>query len=159
MCFKPYALSKLKKYIDYFAEPVSTQVSLAVCVLTLTAGVAALSVGFATPRKIESFGEGDLFFVDAQAARFNRGLRLSSAAGIGLCCLGSAVALVGVAVWILQRTTLKERLFQRVGGGERRGDLGETWLAEGGVVTKAPVGEEGKIPVTLSRVENVQPSS
>lgn len=129
------------------------------CLLTLTAGVAALSVGVSTPRKIESFGEGDLFFVDAQAARFNRGLRLSSAAGIGLCCLGSAAALAGAAVWIVRGTTLKERLIQRVGGRERRGDLGETWLAEGGVVTKAPVGEEGKIPVTLSKVESVQPSS
>ncbi|XP_075867508.1 neurensin 1-like [Nelusetta ayraudi] len=135
------------------------KVSLAVCVLTLTAGVAALSVGFSTPRKIESFGEGDLFFVDAQAASFNRGLRVSSAAGIVLSCLGSALALVGVVVWILQRTTLKGRLFHRVGGGERRGDLGETWLAQGGVVTKAPVAEEGNIPVTLSKVENVQPSS
>lgn len=153
-----YIVDIFKKY-HHFATPVSTQVSLAVCVLTLTAGVAALSVGFSTPRKIESFGEGDLFFVDAQAARFNRGLRVSAAAGIGLCCLGAAVALVGVAVRILQRTTLKERLFQRVGGAEGRGRSGETWLAEGGVVTKAPVVEEGKIPVTLSRVESVQPSS
>lgn len=124
------------------------------CVLTLTAGVAALSAGLSTPQKIESFGEGDLFFVDAQAARFNRGLRVTSAAGIGLCCLGAGMALVGVAVWILQTTTLKERLLQRVGGGERRGDLGETCLAEGGVATRAP---EEKIPVTLSRVESVQP--
>lgn len=130
------------------------------CVLTLTAGVAALSVGLSTPRRIESFGEGDLFFVDPRAARFNRGLRLSSATGIGLCFLGSAAALVGGAVWVLQRTTLKERLFQRVGGGERRGDPGQgAWLAEGGVVTKAPVGEEGKVPATLSRVESVQPGS
>lgn len=129
------------------------------CVLALTAGFTALSVGFSTPRKIESFGEGDLFFVDAQAVSFNRGLRASSAAGIGLSCLGVAGALVGVVAWILQRTTLKERLFQRVGGGERRGGFGEAWLAREDVVTKAPAAEDGRIPATLSKVETVQPSS
>lgn len=123
------------------------------CVLTLTAGVAALCVSFSSPRKIESFGEGDLFFVDAQAARFNRGLRVTLAAGVGLCCLGSAVALLAGAVWILQTTTVKERLFQQVGGREGRGHTREAWLAEGGVVTEAPVGE------TLSRVESVQPTN
>lgn len=113
------------------------------CLLTLTAGVAALSVGLSTPPKIESFGEEDLFFVDAQAARFNRGLRVTSAAGIGLCCLGSAVALVGGVVRILQTRTVA----QRVPGGQGRGNAGETWLDEGGAITKAPVGEEDKIRV------------
>lgn len=127
--------------------------------LMLTAGTASLSVGYSTPRKIESFGEGDLFFVDAQAISFNRGLHISSAAGVGLSCLGLALAAIGIVVWILPRTKFKERLFRRVGEEERRRELEATWQVPREVVTKAPVAEERKIPVTLSKVENVQPSS
>lgn len=127
--------------------------------LMLTAGIASLSVGYSTPRRIESFGEGDLFFVDARAIGFNRGLHISAAAGVGLSCLGLALAAIGVVVWILTRTKFKERLFSRVGEGERRRELEATWRVPGEVVTKAPVAEEGKITMTLSKVENVQPSS
>ncbi len=139
----------------------SLQVSLALGLLILTAGIASLSVGYSTPHKIESFGEGDLFFVDTQAISFNRGLHLSTAAGIGLSCLGSALVAMGVVVWILPRANLKERLFHRPGEGERRGESGSKWRGfrvPGDVVTKPP-GIEGKVPVTLSKVENVQPTS
>ncbi|XP_047461990.1 neurensin 1-like [Mugil cephalus] len=138
------------------------KVSLALGLLILTAGIATLSVGYATPHKIESFGEGDLFFVDTQAISFNRGLHLSSAAGIGLSCLGSALAVMGVVVWILPRSNLKERLFHRPGEGKWRGESGSKWRGfrdMGDVVTKPPGAEEGKVPFTLSRVENVQPTS
>lgn len=133
--------------------------SLALGLLILTAGIASLSVGYSTPHKIESFGEGDLFFMDTQAVSFNRGLHLSTAAGIGLSCLGSALAAMGAVVWIIPRANLKERLSYRPGGGERRGESEAKWRAPGDVVTKPPGTEEGKIPVTLSKVENVQPTS
>lgn len=120
----------------------------------------SLSVGYATPHKIESFGEGDLLFVDTQAMSFNRGLQFSTSAGIGLSCLGSALTLMGVVVWILPRSKFKERLFHRVGQGERRDGSGSNWRASGDVVTKPPGIEEGKkLPVTLSKVQNVQPTS
>ncbi|XP_070778504.1 neurensin 1-like [Enoplosus armatus] len=142
------------------------KVSLALGLLILTAGIASLSVSYSTPHKIESFGEGDLFFVDSQAVSFNRGLHLSTEAGIGLSCLGSALAAMGVVVWILPRANLKERLFHRPGEGEgegeRRGESGSKWRGfrvPGDVVTKPPGIVEGKIPVTLSKVENVQPAS
>ncbi|XP_042362764.1 neurensin 1-like [Plectropomus leopardus] len=131
------------------------KVSLALGLLILTAGIASLSVGYSTPHKIESFGEGDLFFVDTQAVSFNRGLHLSTSAGIGLFCLGSALAVMGVVVWILPRANLKEKLFHKSGEGGRRGRL---FRDPGDVVTKPPGTEEGKIPVTLSKVENVQPT-
>uniref|UniRef100_A0A673A9P9 Neurensin 1-like n=1 Tax=Sphaeramia orbicularis TaxID=375764 RepID=A0A673A9P9_9TELE len=137
------------------------KVSLALGLLILTAGVASLSVGYSTPHRIESFGEGDLFFVDTQAINFNRGLHLSTAAGIGLSCLGSALAAMGIVVWILPRSRLKERLFHKPGEGERRGEASK-WRGfseVGDVVTKPPGLEEEKIPVTLSKVENVQPTS
>ncbi|XP_062265196.1 neurensin 1-like isoform X2 [Platichthys flesus] len=138
------------------------KVSLALGLLILTAGIASLSVGSFTPHKIESFGEGDLLFVDTQAISFNRGLHLSAAAGIGLSCLGAALLAMGVVVWILARTNLKERLFHRPGEGDRRGELRSKWRGfrdPGDVVTKPPGIEEGKLPVTLSKVENVQPTS
>ncbi|XP_018556968.1 neurensin 1-like [Lates calcarifer] len=137
------------------------KVSLALGLLILTAGIASLSVSYSTPHKIEAFGEGDLFFVDAQAASFNRGLHFSAAAGIGLSCLGSALAAMGVVVWILPRANLKERLFHRPVEGEQRGESRSKWkgfMDQGDVVTNPPGIEEGKIPVTLSKVENVQPT-
>ncbi|XP_032391879.1 neurensin 1-like [Etheostoma spectabile] len=137
------------------------KVSLALGLLILGAGIASLSVGYSTPHKIESFGEGDLFFLDSQAVRFNWGLHLSNAAGIGLCCFGSAMATMGVVFWILPRGNLKERLFHRPGQGERREESGSKWKGfrdPGDVVTKPPA-IEGKTPVTLSKVEIVQSTS
>ncbi|XP_029022122.1 neurensin 1-like [Betta splendens] len=137
------------------------KVSLSFGLLILTAGVASLSVGYATPHKIESFGEGELFFVDAQAVSFNRGLHISAAAGIGLSCLGSALAAMGVVVWVLPRSGFKEKLFHRMGAGGRGGEAGSRWGGggdPGDVITRPPSVDKGKTPVALLKVENTQPS-
>ncbi|XP_029298422.1 neurensin 1-like [Cottoperca gobio] len=136
------------------------KVSTALGLLILTAGVASLSVGYATPHKIESFGEGDLFFVDSQAVNFNRGLHFSTAAGIGLSCLGSALAAMGVVAWILPKANWKERLFHRPGeGGWELGSKRKEFREPGDVVIKPPGREKRKIPVSLSKVETVQSTS
>ncbi|XP_029919729.1 neurensin 1-like [Myripristis murdjan] len=138
------------------------KVSLALGLLILTAGIASLSVGYSTPRKIESFGDGDLLFVDTQAISFNRGLHLSTAAGIGLSCMGSVLTMIGVVLWILLRADFKEGLFHREDDGERRGEWGSKgrdFRDAGEAITKPPGIEERKIPVTLSKVEGVQPTS
>lgn len=137
------------------------KVSLALGLLLLMAGTASLSVGYSTPHKIESFGEGDLFFVDTQAIHFNRGLHQSRAAGIGLTCLGLALAAMGVVVWVLPRADRKHRLFNREGNGECRGEWASKWkgFSDAGDVVSKPPGLEKKIPLTLSKVENVQPAS
>uniref|UniRef100_A0A1A8RFL1 Neurensin 2 n=1 Tax=Nothobranchius rachovii TaxID=451742 RepID=A0A1A8RFL1_9TELE len=138
------------------------KVSLALGLLVLTAGIVSLSVGFSTPHRIESFGEGDLFFVDAQAISFNRGLHLSTAAGIGLSCLGSALVMMGVVVWILPRANLKGRLFNESREKEQRGEPGskQRGFSDGrGVITEPPAAEEGKVPFSLLGVKNVQPPS
>lgn len=138
------------------------KVSLALGFLILTAGIASLSVGYSTPHKIESFGEGDLFFVDAQAINFNRGLHQSRAAGIGLSCLGVALAAMGMVVWVHPRADWKHRLFSREGNGEGRGEWLPKWRGFSDardVVTKPPASDENKIPVTLAKVESVQPAS
>lgn len=118
---------------------------LALGLLILTSGVATLSVGYSTPRRIESFGEGDMFFVDANAASFNRGLHLSAAAGIGLSCLGAALtAATGIVVLIL------------AGKGSKR------WKQTGfrDAVAKPAGKEQSKLPATLfAEVEPVQSAS
>ncbi|KAM4724817.1 neurensin 1-like isoform 2-T2 [Anableps anableps] len=138
------------------------KVSLALGLLMLTAGIVSLSIAYSTPHKIESFGEGDLFFVDPQAISYNRGLHLSTASGIGLSCLGSALAVMGVVIWVLPKANLKERLFHHSREGNQRGELGSKWrgFRDGAnVITKPPDTEEGKIPFTLAKVKNVQPPS
>ncbi|XP_074543107.1 neurensin 1-like [Halichoeres trimaculatus] len=137
------------------------KVSLALGLLVLTAGIASLSVGYSTPHKIESFGEGDLFFVDTQAVSFNRGLNLSTAVGIWLTCFGSALAAMGVVIWILPRANLTERMFSRRRHGEQTEESVLNWRGvrvSGDVVTKPP-GTEGKIPGTMSAEEDVLPAS
>lgn len=132
------------------------KVSLALGLLILTAGVASLSAGYSTSPRIESFGEGDLFFVDSQAISFNRGLHVTTAAGIGLSCLGSILAALGVFVWIIPRAGLKERPVRRplVSRASKWRGCG----CPGDVVTRPPSIEEGGVPpLVLSKVESVQP--
>lgn len=136
---------------------VTLQVSLVLGVLILAAGVATLSVSYSTAFKIESFGEGDLFFVDTQAVSFNRGVHSSAAAGIGLSCLGSGLLAIGVVFWILQLPKVKERFFHRAGEAEKIGGSGSR--VAGSVVTKPPGVDKGKTSITPSKVETVQPSS
>lgn len=129
----------------------SLQVSFSLGLLILTAGIASLSVGYSTPHKIESFGEGDLFFVDTQAVSFNKGLHISAAAGTGLSCLGSALVGMGIVVWILPRASVVQT-----------GESESKWRGfrdPGEVITKPPGIDKGEISVTLSKVENVQISS
>lgn len=135
------------------------QVSLVLGLLILTAGITTLSVSRSTPFKIESFGEGELFFVDAQAVSFNRGVHSSGAAGIGLSCLGSGLVAIGVMVWILQLPKVKERFFQRAGEGDGSGGSGSAQGVAGDVVAEPPGGDKGKVPITGSKVESVQPGS
>lgn len=135
------------------------QVSLVLGLLILTAGITTLSVSYSTAFKIESFGEGDLFFVDTQAVSFNRGVHSSGAAGIGLSCLGSGLVAIGVMVWILQLPKVKERLFARAGEADGGGGSGSAPRVAGGVVTKPPAVDKEKIPITVSKVETVQPVS
>ncbi|KAM8841365.1 neurensin 1-like isoform 1-T1 [Spinachia spinachia] len=137
------------------ARLASPTVYLGLGLPVLAAGIAILSVVYSTPHRIESFGEGDLFFVDTQAFSFNRGLRLSAAAGIGLTCLGSAMAAMGVVFLVLPRADAKERLFQGPGEG---GKWKRAPRDPGDVVTKPPGVKEGKTPATLSGAEHLHPS-
>lgn len=133
----------------------SLQVSLVLGVLVLTAGIATLSASYATAFKIESFGEGDLFFVDNQAVSFNRGVHSSGAAGLGLSCLGSGLAAVGLLLWLLQLPKVKERLSRRAGEAEERGGSGS---APGDAAAKSAGVDKGTPPVAGSKVQTEQPA-
>lgn len=135
------------------------QVSLVLGLLVLTAGVATLSVSHSAVFKIESFGEGDLFFVDTQAVTFNRGVHSSRTAGIGLSCLGSGLVAVGLVVWILRLPKVKERLFQRAGEVGGSGGSASAARVVGDVVTQPPGVDQGKIPIPLPQVGSVLPVS
>ncbi|CAB1320394.1 unnamed protein product, partial [Coregonus sp. 'balchen'] len=139
-------------------------VSLALGLLMVTCGLVSLSVGYSGATRIESFGEGDLLFIDTQAVSFNRGLHHRVVAGIGLTCLGSGLTVAGLLLWSFSRSRLKERLHQRERvkkGGVECGRKGRT---EGGGTGRGCYegpwsrGGEGKVPATLSKVETVQPS-
>ncbi|XP_071225074.1 neurensin-1-like isoform X2 [Salvelinus alpinus] len=140
------------------------KVSLALGLLMVTSGLVSLSVGYSGPSRIESFGEGDLLFIDTQAVSFNRGLHHCVAAGIGLTCLGTGLTVAGLLFWSFSRSRLKERLYRRESekggvecgrkGGTEGGAQGEMGMA----VMKAPGAGDGKVPATLSKVETVQPS-
>lgn len=133
--------------------------SLVLGLLVLTAGLTTLSLSYSTAFKIESFGEGDLFFVDPRAVSFNRGVHSRGAAGIGLSCLGSGLVAVGAVVWILQLPKVKEKLLRRAGEADGRTGPGAAARVAGGVVTEPPGVDKGKIPITLAKVETVQPVS
>lgn len=98
-----------------------------------------------------------MFFVDAQAVSYNSGVRSSGAAGFALSCLGSGLAAIGVLLWTLQLPKVKERLSHRAGEAEKSGGPGPALGVAGDVVTKSPGVDKGKIPITSSEVETVQP--
>ncbi|CAL8297838.1 unnamed protein product [Lota lota] len=140
------------------------KVTLALGLLLLGAGAAGLSVGFSSARRIESFGEGELIFVDADAIRHNEELHVGAAVGTVLTCLGAALALMGACLWLLPRVKppARSKLGEEEAGRRRGGEWGVKGEGGGGgprsAVTRAPGLEEGKVPVTLSKVENFQPA-
>ncbi|KAJ8395259.1 hypothetical protein AAFF_G00034610 [Aldrovandia affinis] len=131
------------------------KVSLAFGTLILITGLIALTVGYAVPSKIEAFGEEELVFVDSHAVRFNRGLHLSRLAGAALFCAGGVLMTVGLLLSAFTRSYSKEEARLQHKFKERIAEM----QAASHPITKAPTPGESKIPVTLSKVQNIQPAS
>ncbi|KAJ3608744.1 hypothetical protein NHX12_023274, partial [Muraenolepis orangiensis] len=68
--------------------------------------LSGLAVWRSHGHRIESFGEGELLFVDADAIRYNQVLHAGAVAGAVLTCLGAALALTGACLWLLPRVKL-----------------------------------------------------
>nr|XP_044988858.1 neurensin-1 [Jaculus jaculus] len=118
-------------------------------------GLTVLAVGFLVPPKIEAFGEADFVVVDKQAVRFNGALDLCKLAGAVLFCIGGTSMAGCLLMSVFAKSYSREERFLQLKFKERLADL----KSHTQPVTRAPGPGETKIPVTLSRVHNVQPLS
>ncbi|XP_077432687.1 neurensin-1 [Vanacampus margaritifer] len=130
------------------------KVCLAFGTIILFAGLIVIIVGYATPARIEAFGEKDLLFVDSQAVSFNRALDVCKLTGAVLFCVGGTSMAVGLLLSAFAKNYSKEELYLQQKFKERLADLHST---VGTPIMRAPTPGEGKVPVTLSKVQNVQP--
>ncbi|XP_061772170.1 neurensin-1 [Nerophis ophidion] len=120
----------------------------------LFAGLIVIMVGYATPARIEAFGEEDLLFVDSQAVSFNHALDVCKLTGAVLFCVGGTSMAVGLLLSAFAKSYSKEELYLQQKFKERLADLHST---VGTPIMRAPTPGEGKVPVTLSKVQNIQP--
>ncbi|NXB39784.1 NRSN1 protein, partial [Eulacestoma nigropectus] len=118
-------------------------------------GVAVLVVGFLVPPKIEALGKDDFVVVDTRAVQFNGSLDICKLAGAILFCVGGSTVAACLLMSAFAKSYSKEEKYLQQRFKERIADI----KAHANPVTKAPAPGESKIPVTLSRVQNVQPSS
>ncbi|XP_069469673.1 neurensin-1 [Ambystoma mexicanum] len=131
------------------------KVGLIFGVVFLLVGLTVLSVGFLVPSKIEAFGEEDFVVVDSHAIQFNSALDICKLTGAILFCIGGTAIAACLLMSAFAKSYSKEEQYLQQRFKERIADM----KAHAQPVTKAPAPGESKIPVTLSKVQNVQPSS
>ncbi|XP_034467628.1 neurensin-1 [Hippoglossus hippoglossus] len=124
--------------------------------LILVSGFIIVLVGYTTPTRIEAFGEDDLLFVDSHAVSFNRALDVCKLTGAVLFCVGGTSMAVGLLLSAFAKSYSKEELYLQQKFKERLADLHAT---VGTPIMRAPTPGEGKVPVTLSKVQNIQPAN
>ncbi|KAL7829345.1 hypothetical protein AOLI_G00302300 [Acnodon oligacanthus] len=141
------------------------KVSLAFGAVVLAVGLVVLTVGFAVPSRIEAFGEGELLFVDRQAVQHNQGLHMCVQAGTGMLSLGGLLMAAGLLVSAFSRPAGREgehspQTIGRERKGGSGGQIGANGRSNTSLVTKAPspAAGDGAVPVSLSKVENIQPT-
>ncbi|MBN3299941.1 neurensin-1 [Amia ocellicauda] len=123
--------------------------------LFLVIGLIVITVGYTVPPRIEAFGEDELLFVDSHAVHFNRALEICKLAGAILFCIGGTMMAVCLLMSAFAKSYSKEEKYLQQKFKERIAKL----QASVHPITKAPTPGESKIPVTLSKVQNVQPTS
>ncbi|XP_006635944.1 neurensin-1 [Lepisosteus oculatus] len=123
--------------------------------LVLIIGLIVIAVGYVTSPKMEAFGEDDLLFVDSHAMRFNHALDICKIAGAILFCIGGIMMVICLLMSAFAKSYSKEERYLQQKFKERIAELQATVHP----ITKAPTPGESKIPVTLSKVQNVQPTS
>ncbi|XP_034554202.1 neurensin-1 [Notolabrus celidotus] len=132
------------------------KVCLAFGSLILLVGLIVVLVGYGTPARIEAFGEDDLLFVDSHAVSFNRALDVCKLTGAVLFCVGGTSMAVGLLLSAFAKSYSKEELYLQQKFKERLAGL---QAAVGTPIMRAPTPGEGKVPVTLSKVQNIQPTA
>ncbi|XP_069771230.1 neurensin-1 [Narcine bancroftii] len=120
-------------------------------------GLVVIATGYLVPPKIEAFGEEeeDFLVVDGQAVQFNMALDICKLAGAILFCIGGMIMAVCLLMSALATSHSKEEKYLQQKFKER---IAETQTSAK-PITKAPTPGEHKIPITLSKVHNVQPTS
>ncbi|XP_033856860.1 neurensin-1-like [Acipenser ruthenus] len=121
----------------------------------LLVGLIVIAVGYTVPSKIEAFGEDELLFVDDHAIQFNRALDICKLAGAILFCIGGTMMASCLLMSAFVKNYSKEERYLQQKSKKRIAEL----QASAHPITKVPTPGECKIPVTLSKVQNVQPSS
>lgn len=131
------------------------QVGLISGVVFMLIGLTVLVVGFLVPPKIEALEEEDFVVVDNHAIQFNGALDICKLAGAILFCIGGTTMAACLLMSAFAKSYSKEEKYLQQRFKERIADI----KAHAHPVTKAPAPGESKIPVTLSKVQNVQPLS
>ncbi|TFJ98740.1 E3 ubiquitin-protein ligase RNF31 [Platysternon megacephalum] len=124
-------------------------------VVFMLIGLTVLVVGFLVPPKIEALEEEDFVVVDNHAIQFNGALDICKLAGAILFCIGGTTMAACLLMSAFAKSYSKEEKYLQQRFKERIADI----KAHAHPVTKAPAPGESKIPVTLSKVQNVQPLS
>ncbi|XP_019399721.1 PREDICTED: neurensin-1 isoform X2 [Crocodylus porosus] len=118
-------------------------------------GLTVLMVGFLVPPKIEALGAEDFVVVDTHAIQFNGSLDICKLAGAILFCIGGTTMAACLLMSAFAKNYSKEEKYLQQRFKERIADR----KAHAHPVTKAPMPGDSKIPVTLSKVQNIQPLS
>ncbi|XP_067393551.1 neurensin-1 [Emydura macquarii macquarii] len=124
-------------------------------VVFMLIGLTVLVVGFLVPPKIEALEEEGFVVVDNHAIQFNGALDICKLAGAILFCIGGTTMAACLLMSAFAKSYSKEEKYLQQRFKERIADI----KAHAQPVTKAPAPGESKIPVTLSKVQNVQPLS
>ncbi|KAL2080081.1 hypothetical protein ACEWY4_023874 [Coilia grayii] len=140
------------------------KVSLVFGMLVLVIGLVVFVVGCTIPSRIEAFGEGELLFVDRQSVRFNQGLQVSIQAGAAMLCLGGLMVAGSLFASAFTRGSSKDETLSppppKDRGRERkRGNRGGKAPSDPVTKPPTPISGEAGVPVTLSKVETIQPPS
>ncbi|GCC28966.1 neurensin-1 [Chiloscyllium punctatum] len=122
----------------------------------LLIGLALIAAGYLVPPKIEAFGEEneDFLVVDGHAVQFNVALDTCKLAGAILFCIGGMIIAACLLMSTFATSYSKEEKYLQQKFKER---IAET-QASFQPVTKIPTPGEHKIPITLSKVHNIQPT-
>ncbi|XP_032869472.1 neurensin-1 [Amblyraja radiata] len=123
----------------------------------LLIGLVVIATGYLVPPKIEAFGEEeeDFLVVDGRAVQFNMALDICKLAGAILFCIGGIVMAICLLMSAFATSYSKEEKYLQQRFKER---IAETQTSTK-PITKAPAPGDHKIPITLSKVHNVQPTS
>ncbi|MBN3322924.1 NRSN1 protein, partial [Atractosteus spatula] len=152
---KSCAMAKNINELKQFLKEEWAKVGLMSGTLVLIIGLIVIAVGYVTSPKMEAFGEDDLLFVDSHAMRFNHALDICKIAGAILFCIGGIMMVICLLMSAFAKSYSKEERYLQQKFKERIAELQATVHP----ITKAPTPGESKIPVTLSKVQNVQPTS